>query len=110
MNTDSRQKAIKTISVSANGVDARSLVTAIEKHHQQISSLFYQGIWMSTLTIYESDIMQQILQHCNGYGIPALPIHDAIVCKKSDGEMVQKFMKRCFEVKCGVSPVIVSSS
>ena len=110
MNTDSRQKAIKTISVSANGVDARSLVTAIEKHHQQISSLFYQGIWMSTLTIYESDIMQQILQHCNGYGIPALPIHDAIVCKKSDGEMVQKFMKRCFEVKCGVNPVIVSSS
>lgn len=110
MNTDSRRKALQAVSSHVQGVDAGGLINAVERHHWQISGLFYRGIWMSTLTILESDIMQQILQHCNGFSIPALPIHDSIVCKKSDGEMVQKFMKRRFEEKCGVSPEIVSSS
>lgn len=87
-------------------VTPSSLISAIERKHTNIKECFYKGVWMSELSMMESNIMMSVLDHCVGYGIPVLPIHDGLVCREQDKDMVVKFMAYCFKLKCHMSPEI----
>jgi hypothetical protein len=106
-SSKSAQKALRTH--YPERVDTNQIISDITFKHLKIQQCFYEGLWMTKLAMMESDIMMAILDHCVGYGLPVLPIHDGLICREKDMEQIHQFMVHCFKRECcGVVPVVVA--
>jgi len=71
----------------------QDVTQAIKERHKTIRSLFYSGIG-HRLQYLESSILVEVILALANQGIPCLPIHDAILCRESDKEIVKGTMKQ----------------
>ncbi|MDO8864198.1 hypothetical protein Q6D67_21200 [Haliea sp. E1-2-M8] len=108
LNASSRDNAVlatmKLPSVSVHA-DAVRLLSRLEEKHAKIKEHFYGGGW-KTLSLWEANIMCSILDRCIELGVPLLPIHDGVVCRKSDREAVLNAMEQAVFREYQVMPVI----
>lgn len=77
------------------GVKAKDVTDAIEAAHPEIAHLFYTGIGHQCQN-HESNILVTVLQTLNGHGIPALPVHDAILVPRSSVDEAEAAMLDAF--------------
>lgn len=90
------------------GTNIVDVVNAIIKHHPNVSAYFFLGSPVGfALMKTESDIMVKTLLTLKSMGVPALPVHDAVVVPETFAELSQKVMKFTAEevakAKIGVS-------
>ena len=121
MNTASRRSAIQALSGQKALLDipdveilgasrvAEDVICKLERKHPEVAEWhFYTAAWKS-LTLSESNLMMGILALCEAYTIPILPIHDGIVCRQVDKEIVAGFMigefKRLYELEPNLTEV-----
>ncbi len=110
MNTESKERALRTIYTRMSVRDSERLLWALEKKHWLIKDFFYQKLWMEKLIIIESNIMFSVLIYCSVLEIPVLPIHDGIVCRADDRDNIYAAMLYEFQRRCGgVRPTITST-
>lgn len=63
----------------------------------------------SILQFEESQaVVEAVHELCTVHGVVALPVHDSIICKKSDAAVANDVLSRCFERQIGVRPKLKS--
>lgn len=87
------------------GLTPAGAVDAIVKAQPLIADTFFKEAGLELMTM-DGRIMFDILLRLTGKNIPALAIHDALVCKSSDREIVTKTMIERYEERCGFKPLI----
>lgn len=86
-----------------NGMKYKQVVQAVVDRHKVIEEYF--GTAMSgTMQHQDSCIAEEVLLQLVDMGIPALPIHDSFIVKKSDQKALDKVMKQVFKEHTGVEP------
>lgn len=75
---------------------------AVEEKHAGIRHLFYEGKGHRAQFI-ESKVLVRVLLTMADLGIPALPIHDALLIPRSSAERVMSVMKEVFRDIAGTS-------
>jgi len=87
--------------------DGSELLEAVENAHPLISdSLFIRGLGLS-LQFQDSQIMASMLSELSNMGIPVLPIHDSVRCKKSDKNSVIEVMQNSYQELTGFDCSVV---
>lgn len=90
-------KAAKDLLPDATGADVRG---AIRAAYPALASVFETGIgWR--LMFLESQILVAALLDLAGQKVPALPMHDGIICQQSKAETVQRAMRDAAEQVVG---------
>jgi hypothetical protein len=112
-NCDSRLKTIQTLRrkkledlAGGKGNPAiNGILDAIIQQHPVLQPYIFSDAWR-TLNYAESTIMMELLNHCRGFGVPVLPVHDCLICRVSDHYKAAQFMSRVFEMEYGFKPRI----
>jgi hypothetical protein len=112
-NCDSRLKTIQTLRAKklkdlagGKGNPAiNGILDAIIQQHPVLEPYFFSDAWR-TLNFAESTIMMELLNHCRGFGVPVLAVHDCLICRISDRYKAAQFMSRVFEMEYGFKPTI----
>ena len=86
----------KTIAEGFKGIDFESAHNAIMKHLGRISHYFGTGIGKKLMND-ESTILILVLQELIDLGIPALPLHDAVITTSKNAKRVQEVMQDVFD-------------
>ena len=108
LNTTSseRWRVPKSIKNIYKEGDIRSLLIAeIKEFHKPIAHLFGQSLGMKFMFL-ESEILIDVLLELNQYGIIALPIHDAILVKKSNKDVANEVMLKIFKQRTNVNATV----
>lgn len=74
------------------GVKAKDAIAAIERHHAPIAQLFWTGAGFQLAAI-ESAILIDCLHALHKENVTALPLHDAILCPRSEASRVCDVME-----------------
>ncbi|SOE81965.1 hypothetical protein SAMN05446927_5267 [Caballeronia arationis] len=74
---------------------------AIERHHPELSSLFYTGVGLEVMH-RESQIMVAIMLELKEQGIVGLPIHDAVVVREDHAQQTETIMLEVFRKVAGI--------
>ncbi len=103
LNAKTRRKACGAVK-SEEGVeynDVKALYDAMLKHHAPIANYFSSdmGIRLQRL---DSDIMLLVLSELTARGIPALPVHDSVICRERDVDVVTALMAAASKLYVGV--------
>jgi hypothetical protein len=83
----------------------KELINQIKKTHKPVAEYFHTGIGLK-LQRTDLDLMLKILFKFNKLGKPALSLHDAILCKKSDAPLAEQFMRKIYFNLFGYKPEI----
>jgi hypothetical protein len=115
INSDDRQKAIRAIhdQCRRKGIHFpagefgryRSLVDKFENFHEPIKEYFLGGKGLE-LQYLDSTIMANILDRMTKQGIPALPVHDSVICPAQHEDFLRQVMIEEYQKVMGFEPVI----
>ena len=115
INSDDRQKAIKAIHdqcrkkgfhyPAGQSGCYRALVDRFEKYHEPIKEFFLKGKGLE-LQYLDSTIMASILERMTRRGIPAMPVHDSVICPARHESYLHQVMIEEYEKIMGFRPVI----
>jgi hypothetical protein len=115
INSDDRQKAIRAIhdQCRRKGIHYpagefgryRSLVDDFEGFHEQISKYFLKGKGLE-LQYRDSTIMANILDRMTKQSIPALPVHDSVICPAQHENFLRQVMIEEYQKVMGFVPVV----
>jgi hypothetical protein len=67
---------------------------------------FFNRLYFARTMTYESLIMLHILEEFVNAKKPILPIHDSVVCRKSDRDFAFQTMQKCYQHIMHFPPVI----
>lgn len=67
-------------------------IEAMKNHNHKIRHLFNKGCYQN----YEGQLMHNVLNYCLQHNLPAIPVHDSVVCQRSKTDLVQDIMNRAF--------------
>lgn len=81
------------------------LVDRLLREHVPIAQYFFTGIGMELMT-EDGKVMMAIMRAHRDAGKPALPIHDAVVCKASDADWTRGVMEETYFRMLAHWPVI----
>ncbi|MCF1708726.1 hypothetical protein L0V05_07855 [Tabrizicola sp. J26] len=81
------------------------LVDALQREHPAIAHCFHTGIGHH-LQFLESELLVELLTRCNDIGLVALPIHDAIIVKRSRADEAQALMEDVFRARTGLGAIV----
>ena len=84
-------------------VNANDLLEAFLIKHEPIRHLIGQKDIGLTLQRQDSELIASCMKQLYEMGIPVLPVHDSLICKRSDKPQVMLVMKGCFYSKYGQS-------
>jgi hypothetical protein len=82
------------------GTRLKDAVAMIERKHRPIAHLFGSGIGFQLMRI-ESDILIGVVSHLFKGGIPALPLHDAVLVGRSHAETAKEVMEDELALRTG---------
>ena len=82
-----------------------ALVDRFEQHHEPIRQFFLSGKGLE-LQYVDSTIMENILSRMTKEGIPALPVHDSVVCPARHEGFLRQVMAEEYHKVMGFEPVI----
>ena len=85
----------ETIKREFKGLDYTSTIKLIEDKHPRIAKHFYSGIGLK-LANDEARIMIDVIKQLIKLGIPALPLHDALITQSKHAKKVQELMQERF--------------
>jgi hypothetical protein len=115
INSGNRQEAIKAIhrqcwrkgiQYPESGLGKYSaLVDAFEKYHSLIKQFLLSGKGLE-LQYLDSKIMANILDRMMKQNIPALPVHDSVICPARYENFLRQIMTEEYEKVMGYEPVI----
>jgi hypothetical protein len=115
INSDDRGKAIKAIhdQCRRKGINYpagefgryRSLVDRFEDYHERIKEYFLKGKGLE-LQYLDSTIMANILDRLTKQNIPALPVHDSVICPAQHEDFLRQVMIEEYQKIMGFEPVI----
>lgn len=88
-----------------DGMEPQNVVERIAAVHPDINHHFFTQTIFELMTL-DSKIMAHILQDLTSHGIPALGIHDSIVCKASDAHKVKESMADQYKLFVNFLPQI----
>jgi hypothetical protein len=83
------------------GTNGKDLVGAILERHKPVAHLLGANDIGLGLQRQDSDIMADCLADCVADNIPALPLHDSIICKSKDKGLVYGIMATRYEQHTG---------
>jgi len=75
------------------GWTAKRLTAAITDHHPAVAELLLGPAIGGRITRTESDILVAILLRLASLGIVGLPLHDCVLCRQRDAELVAETMR-----------------
>ena len=84
---------------------AENLLNVFISMHPKIAKFFYSGKWAS-LQFADSTIMNNILRSLRKLNIVGLPIHDSIIAKKSDKDVVSQIMRDKYREQFKFDPIL----
>lgn len=84
-------------------VNANDLLEAFLIKHKPIRHLIGQKDIGLTLQREDSELIASCMKQLYDLGIPVLPVHDSLICKRSDRPQVVMVMQGCFYSKYGQS-------
>jgi hypothetical protein len=115
INSDDKKKAIKAIhnQCRKKGIHYpagqfgryESLVDRFEDYHSRINEFLLSGKGLE-LQYQDSLIMASILDRMTRKGIPALPVHDSIICPARHKEFLRQVMMEEYENQMDFKPII----
>jgi hypothetical protein len=115
INSKDRGKAIKAIhnQCRKKGIQYQpgehgrysQLVDLFESYHQPIRQFLFSGKGIE-LQFLDSTIMANILSRMTRENIPALPVHDSVVCPARHEGLLHQLMVEEYEKVMGFEPVI----
>ena len=115
INSGDRKSAIRAIHNECRKKDIHypagefyrysALVDSFEQHHEQIRQFFYTKKGRE-LQYQDSIIMANILCRITKQNIPALPVHDSVICPVQHEEFLRQLMIEEYEKVMGFEPVI----
>jgi len=115
INSDDRQKAIRAIhdQCRRKGIHYpagefgryRSLVDEFENYHERIKEYFFEGKGLD-LQYLDSTIMANILDRLTKQSIPALPVHDSVICPARHENFLRQVMIEEYQKVMGFEPVV----
>ncbi|HAO39336.1 MAG TPA: hypothetical protein DCR53_02055 [Afipia sp.] len=82
------------------GLKLRQAVALLTEKHQPIARLFGTGIGFE-LMYMESEMLITVVTHLFGKGIPALPLHDAVLVAKPHTKAAKAAMEYVFRLHTG---------
>jgi hypothetical protein len=85
------------------------LIQALQEHHSPIAHFFGTGIGHQ-LQFRESQLMVEVLLRLQGFGVIALPVHDAVIIPTSAEEVTRKVMGEVFLEEVGLGAMIRGTS
>ncbi|BBO78624.1 hypothetical protein DSCW_60410 [Desulfosarcina widdelii] len=115
INSGDREKAIKAIHNQCRkkgihypaGQFGRygALIECFQDYHSRIKKFLLSGKGLE-LQYQDSVIMASILERMMWKGIPALPVHDSIICPARYKEFLRQVMMEEYEKEMGFEPII----
>jgi hypothetical protein len=77
----------------------------MEEYHKALSMLLYKSESCLGLTLqnFDSIVMEKLIDECLSSAIPVLPVHDSLICKRSDAGFVREKMLKVFKSVFGVA-------
>lgn len=91
-----------------DGTCGNDVYQALAKKHEKIMHLVERPNIGLELQRLDSDIMADCLHKLVNQNIPALPVHDSIICKASDEQLVKEVMSWAYQKHMGFVPRIDS--
>jgi hypothetical protein len=88
------------------GIKLRQAVALLEQKHQPIAHLFGTGVGFELMFI-ESEMLIAVVTHLFENGIPALPLHDAVLVAEPHAETAKAAMEYAFRSRTGQSRAFV---
>ena len=82
------------------GTTLREVVGSIAAKHPDLVPLFGSGIGHRLMFI-ESEMLMEVLEFLHRGGVPALPMHDAVIVPAPDGERAKVAMEEAFRMRGG---------
>ena len=82
-----------------------ALVDRFDEYHEPIKEFFLKGKGLE-LQYLDSTIMASILERMTLRGIPALPVHDSVICPARHEGFLLQVMVEEYEKVMGFRPVI----
>jgi hypothetical protein len=82
-----------------------ALVDRFEQHHEPIREFFFSGKGLE-LQYLDSTIMASILSRMTSRGMPALPVHDSVICPARHEGFLRQVMVEEYQKVMGFEPVI----
>jgi hypothetical protein len=82
------------------GLNLRQAVALLKEKHQPIAHLFGTGVGFE-LMFMESEMLIAVVTHLFGNGIPALPLHDAVLVAEPHAKTAKAAMEDIFRLHTG---------
>ena len=70
---------------------ARTYIDDFLFRHPAFKEVAYKGLW-GDLQLLDSSIMEEAIDRCTEQHIPALPVHDELVCPVGSKDAVQQIL------------------
>jgi hypothetical protein len=87
-------------------MDVAGIVDAIRAIHRPIADRFFTGIGMSLQAQVDGPLMVTILSKMMTLNMPALSVHDSLLCRWRDAEVARAIMCDAYRFRFGFAPVI----
>ena len=102
VNTSNRRSAIYALAkrIEASRSYASHLLAAIEKRHRPIANAFCSDAGVRLMRV-DSELILRALRASNDDGVPALPVHDALIAPAKSIDRVAEKMVEAFEMVIG---------
>jgi hypothetical protein len=102
VNASNRRAAVSALADGAgmSRASAAQLLADIETRHKPISEAFCSDAGVRLMRI-DSELILGALRASNNYGIPALPIHDALIARSHSIDRAAEKMVEAFETIVG---------
>jgi hypothetical protein len=102
LNCSSREGAIRALlkevgrknskfKMQATRNHATKLISKLEQHHKAIENVLYTCA-APRLQYRDSELLLKVLASMRGLGLAGLPVHDSVICKKSEAAIVRDVM------------------
>lgn len=82
------------------GLNLKQAVALLKEKHERIAHLFGTGVGFE-LMFMESEMLIAVVTHLFGKGIPALPLHDAVLVAKPHAKAAKAAMEYVFRLQTG---------
>jgi hypothetical protein len=85
----------------------KDVVKALQERHPVMAKIRYPALDWSKLQFVESEcFVSAMLTLSRCFEAPALPVHDSLIIRKRDAELVKDILGRAYERRIGFRPVI----
>lgn len=88
-------KFLKRVVYKAEGTDPAGIVTRVVAAHPKLSHRFFTAV-SAELPSRDGLIMLDILTRFADAGKPVLPLHDGVLCRRSDAEFAERTMMEVY--------------